>query len=142
MSFHWKKEDYFPYLVQSFKKAVLALEYFVDDLHIDKDQTIENFLMHCKSEDFLLGIVKLMSSDNLRVSGNSAYVFGTIAESEDGIERITNLLNNNKHPDSKNVLSYLVKLLKTSDYECLMNAAGTIGTIVGFFLIHLLIDDF
>ena len=73
-----------------------------------------------------------MSSENLRVSGNSAYVFGTIAESDDGIERIITLLNNKLNPESENFLLYLVNLLRSTDYECLMNAAGTIGTIVNF----------
>ena len=71
-----------------------------------------------------------MASENLRVSGNSAYVFGTIAETPEGIETILNLLNNKSQPESNKVLSYLVKLLQSSDYECMMNAAGTIGTIV------------
>jgi hypothetical protein len=34
--FHWQKEDYFPYLIKTFKQSVLALEYLVDDLHIGK----------------------------------------------------------------------------------------------------------
>ena len=97
---------------------------------MNKELTIEQFLCHCGSEDFLWGIVKLMSSENLRVSGNSAYVFGTIAESNEGIERIVGLLNNKKNPESNHILLYLVNLLKSTDYECLMNAAGTIGTIV------------
>ena len=74
-----------------------------------------------------------MSSENLRVSGNSAYVFGTIGETSDGIERVVGLLKNKNHPDSIKILSYLVDLLKSTDYECLMNAAGTIGTIVSNF---------
>ena len=102
----------------------------VDDIHVNKELTIKHFLSHCGSEDFLWGIVKLMSSENLRVSGNSAYVFGTIAESSEGIERIVGLLNNKKNPESNNILLNLVNMLKSTDYECLMNAAGTIGTIV------------
>ena len=102
----------------------------MDDIHVNKELTIKQFLTHCGSEDFLWGIVKLMSSENLRVSGNSAYVFGTIAESNEGIERIVGLLNNKKNPESNHILLYLVNLLKSTDYECLMNAAGTIGTIV------------
>jgi hypothetical protein len=92
-------------------------------------------LAHCGSEDFLWGIVKLMSSENLRVSGNSAYVFGTIGETSDGIDRIVGLLVNKTHPEAIKILSYLVNLLRSSDYECLMNAAGTIGTIVSYFFI-------
>ena len=30
------------------------------------------------------------------------------------------------------ILQYLVSLIKSTDFECLMNAAGTIGTIVRF----------
>lgn len=102
-------------------------------MHINKDVTIDKFLNHIGSEEFLWGIVKLMSSDNLRVSGNSAYVFGTIAETVDGINRVLTLLNNKSHPESIKVLNYLVKLLRSTDYECMMNAAGTIGTIVSIY---------
>lgn len=102
----------------------------VDDLHVNKDATIEKLLKHAYSEEFLWTIVKLMSSDNLRVSGNSAFVFGTIAETVEGIERVLGLLNSKKEPESLKVLAYLIKLLKSADYECMMNAAGTIGTIV------------
>ena len=115
---------------QETRKLILSLSYLVDDLHSDKDKTIDKFLNHCGSEDFLWGLVKLMSAENLRVSGNSAYVFGTIAETQAGIERVIGLLQNETHPDSKKILGYLVALLRSSDYECLMNAAGTIGTIV------------
>ena len=111
-------------------KTNLILNFLVDDLHANKELTIEKFLCHSSSEDFLWGIVKLMSSENLRVSGNSAYVFGTIAETNDGIERIIGLLTNRSHSDSEKILNNLVNLLKSTDYECLMNAAGTIGTIV------------
>jgi hypothetical protein len=112
---------------------ILILAFFdilVDDLHANKDLTVEKFLGHFGSEDFLWAIVKLMSSENLRISGNSAYVFGTIAEADDGIERIVYLLNNQSNPESAKILSHLIKLLRSNDYECMMNAAGSIGTIV------------
>ncbi|CAF0722557.1 unnamed protein product [Brachionus calyciflorus] len=128
-SLHWSKEDYFPYLNDTFKSAVLALEYMVDDLHVNKEDTVDKFLNHDHVDNLIVGIVKLMASENLRVSGNSAYVFGTIAETSDGIESVLNLLNKKSHYEANNVLEYLVKLLKSSDYECMMNAAGTIGTI-------------
>lgn len=99
-------------------------------MHTNKELTIKTLLDHCGSEDFLWAIVRLMSSESLRISGNSAYVFGTIAETNDGIERILGLLNNHDHPESKRILPYLISLLRTSDFECMMNAAGTIGTIV------------
>ena len=132
--FHWSDDDYFPNLMHSLKTSVGALECLVDDLHSNKELTIEKFLGHYGSEDFLWAIVKLMASDNLRISGNSAYVFGTLAETEEGIDRIIYLLNNNSNPESAKILSYLIKLLKSNDYECMMNAAGSIGTIVVNFL--------
>jgi chaperone required for assembly of F1-ATPase len=135
-AFHWQQEDYFPYLLKNVKKAVIALEYLVDDIHEDKDKTVEQFLRHVESDKLIYGLISLMSSDNLRVSGNSAYVFGTIAENDNGIERIMTILNkenaNQTNPESDNFLLYLVNLLRSTDYECLMNAAGTIGTIVIF----------
>ena len=102
----------------------------VDDLHNGKEITIEKFLSHCGSEDFLWGLVKLMSYSDSRISGNSAYVLGTIAETENGTERIIELLNNQTNKDAKFILLYMINMLKSNDAECLMNAAGTIGTIV------------
>lgn len=105
-------------------------------MHIDKELTIEKLLTHYGSEDFLWAIVKLMSSGDARISGNSAYVIGTIAETEHGATRVIELLNNQTHIESKNILNYILNMLKSNDNECLMNAAGTIGTIVtNFFLL-------
>ena len=143
-AFHWQQEDYFPYMLKNnVKTSVLALEYLVDDIHEGKDATIDKLLCHQDTDKLLYEIISLMSSDNLRVSGNSAYVFGTIAESEEGIERIMELLNTENqsqtNPDSENFLLYLVNLLRSTDYECLMNAAGTIGTIVIIIIIILIL---
>jgi hypothetical protein len=71
-----------------------------------------------------------MSYADSRISGNSAYVLGTIAETEHGTSRIIDLLNNNTNKEAKNILLYMINMLKSTDAECLMNAAGTIGTIV------------
>ena len=110
----------------------------MDDLHNGKEITIEKFLSHCGSEDFLWGLVRLMSYSDSRISGNSAYVLGTIAETENGTLRIIELLNNNTNKDAKFILFYMINMLKSTDAECLMNAAGTIGTIVNIFFDNLL----
>lgn len=102
----------------------------VDDLHNGREETINLLLDHCGSQDFLWSLVKLMSYADARISGNSAYIIGTIAENEIGISRIIELLNSKTNPESKNILPYLIKMLQSDDDECLMNAAGTIGTIV------------
>jgi hypothetical protein len=104
----------------------------VDDLHINKEIVINKLISDKKSDEYLLGIIELMSSNNLRISGNSAYVFGTIAENEIGISKVIDLITSQ---ESNSILNNLVKLLKCSDYECLMNSAGTIGTIVSVFFI-------
>lgn len=100
---------------------------------------MEQILRHGESDKLIYGLISLMSSDNLRVSGNSAYVFGTIAENDYGIDRIMAILNKEnstlQNPESDNFLLYLVNLLRSTDYECLMNAAGTIGTIVTLLLL-------
>lgn len=93
---------------------------------------MEKFINHVNKDSLIVGLVKLMASDNLRVSGNSAFVFGTIAETNEGIQIILNFLHNKSNSESKKVLTYLIKLLNSADYECMMNAAGTIGTIVCF----------
>jgi hypothetical protein len=80
-----------------------------------------------------------MSYSDTRISGNSAYIIGTIAENEIGILRIIELLNSKTHAESKNILSYLIQMLQSDDDECLMNAAGTIGTIVRKILIFFII---
>jgi hypothetical protein len=108
----------------------------VDDLHINKKIIINKLISDVNSDDYLWGIIRLMSSDNLRISGNSAYVFGTIAETEIGIKKVINLISGQ---ESNSILNNLVKLLKCDDYECLMNAAGTIGTIVSRFFLSLLL---
>lgn len=132
-NFHWSKVDYFVHFTGDAKLSMQALEYLVDDLHVGKEQTIRKLLAHSGSEDILWSIVGLMSSSSLRISGNAAYVFGTIAEASDGIDRVLALLNNRSHPLASQILVNLVNLLKTSDFECMMNAAGSIGTIVGKF---------
>lgn len=48
------------------KKAHVALEMLVDDLHGDKERTVHKFLGHSGAEDFLYGLVRLFGSDNPR----------------------------------------------------------------------------
>ena len=63
---NWLKTDYFSHLKTRDKRAHPALELFVDDLHADKDRTIGKFLSHSGSEDFLWGLVALLSNENSR----------------------------------------------------------------------------
>ena len=66
MSLHWSYNDYFSALLHKDKRAPGALEKLVDDIHTDKDRTINRFLCHAGSEDFLWGLVRLLASTSPR----------------------------------------------------------------------------
>ena len=64
-----------------------------------------------------------------RVAGNSAYIIGTLAESDIGCMRILSLAKGGS-TESKKILPDLTKMLTFDDSESVMNAAGTMGTLV------------
>lgn len=66
MACNWANGDYFSELMCTDKRAHVALELLVDDLHANKDRTITKFLCHSGSEDFLWGLVRLLANDNPR----------------------------------------------------------------------------
>ena len=66
---------------------------------------------------------------DFRVAGNSAYILGTLAESENGCFRVLSLTSHS-HPDARKILSDLTNMLLFEDSESVMNAAGTMGTLV------------
>ncbi len=62
-----------------------------------------------------------------RVAGNAAYIIGTLAESELGCYRVISLTHS-RHGCS--ILQDLTNMLTFDDSESVMNAAGTMGTLV------------
>ena len=66
MTLNWKVNDYFARLMHDDKRSHLALEMLVDDLHADKENSINRFLSHSGSEDFLWGLVRLLGNTNSR----------------------------------------------------------------------------
>ena len=58
--------DYFSLLLHRDKRSSVALEKLVDDIHCDKERTINSFLCHSGSEDFLWGLVDLLGNKNAR----------------------------------------------------------------------------
>ena len=84
--------------------------------------------LYIAQEVFCTGL-KHFSFD-FRVAGNSAFIIGTLAESEVGCFRVISLTKS-KHKDSGRILMDLTKMLTFSDVESIMNAAGTMGTLVG-----------
>ena len=63
------------------------------------------------------------------MSGNAAYVIGTLCDLDIGRKRILEMVVTAQE-DSHNLLSNLTAMLKFDDQESIMNAAGTIGTLV------------
>ena len=66
MALNWNAGDYFSMLMHRDKRSHAALEMLVDDLHANKEKTINRFLCHSGSEDFLWGLVKLLGNSNPR----------------------------------------------------------------------------
>ena len=68
MTLNWRREEYFESLLAQPEEpeAHSALELLVDDIHKDKGKTINAFLAHYGSEDFMWGIVRLLGLDNAR----------------------------------------------------------------------------
>lgn len=83
-----------------------------------------------------------------RVGGNAAYILGTLAESESGSLRVISLTESKvyafryfkldlslqmvaqQHAEARKLLENLTRMLKYEDGESVMNAAGTMGTLV------------
>lgn len=63
------------------------------------------------------------------MAGNAAYILGTIAENEFGTQRIVSIALG-KHAECRQILPNLTQMLLHTDAESVMNAAGTIGTLV------------
>ncbi|KAK7489771.1 hypothetical protein BaRGS_00018953, partial [Batillaria attramentaria] len=127
---NWQSEAYFSNLMCTDKRAHSALELLVDDLHADKEKTITTFMCHSGSEDFLWGLVRLLGSDNPRVAGNSAYIIGTLAESELGCFRIMSLAESAEgrqwmlsEPCMQDMLEHITALLYNENLWTASNAA-------------------
>ena len=74
-------------------------------------------------------VTEMISCISFRVAGNSAYIIGTIAETEMGCHRILGLAKG-EHFESRKILPDLTRMLTFDDAESVMNAAGTMGTLV------------
>lgn len=68
MTLNWRQDEYFESLLAQpdDPEAHRALELLVDDIHKDKEKTINAFISHYGSEDFLWGIVRLLAEKNAR----------------------------------------------------------------------------
>ncbi|CAF2125401.1 unnamed protein product [Rotaria magnacalcarata] len=123
-------DDKLNLIVQPISKSVRhALEYFVNDLRRDRDQTIKRFLKENSVNDIFRSIAQLLLSNDDRVSGNSAYILGSTVELEAGLKQFLIVFSDKHKSNNVDVIRILCYLLKHTDPECVLNAAGTLGTI-------------
>lgn len=64
------------------------------------------------------------------ICGNSAYILGSAVELEAGLKHFLTIFSNDRTSDTVDVIRILCHLLTHNDSECVLNAAGTLGTIV------------
>lgn len=62
-----------------------------------------------------------------RICGNSAYVLGSTVESEQGLKKFLSVFVNTKIVD---IVQIFGQMLTHKDGDCVLNATGTLGTIV------------
>jgi hypothetical protein len=64
------------------------------------------------------------------ICGNSAYIIGSIVETEEGLKQFLSIFVDNQTSETVDIIRTLCQLLTHSDADCVLNAAGTLGTIV------------
>ena len=64
------------------------------------------------------------------IAGNASYVIGTLAETDLGKKRIAQICAE-RGDQARNILPALIAMLDMVETETVMNAAGTMGTLVG-----------
>jgi hypothetical protein len=64
------------------------------------------------------------------ICGNSAYIIGSIVETERGLEQFLSVFVDNQTLKTVDIVKILCQLLTHSDPDCVLNATGTLGTIV------------
>ncbi|XP_048415158.2 uncharacterized protein LOC125465555 [Stegostoma tigrinum] len=99
------------------------------DLHRDKEKLVRSFLDYPSSQELLLALCRSLTPGETRLCSNVAYILGTIAENEVGARSLVTLAQT-QLLDSDNLLGNLNSMLTWTDSEAVMNAAGTLCTMV------------
>ena len=74
-----------------------------------------------------------MDHFSYRTAGNASYVIGTLAETDLGKRQIVQICTD-KGDQAKKILPALTNMLDMADTETVMNAAGTMGTLVRLYI--------
>ncbi|XP_067825666.1 uncharacterized protein [Heptranchias perlo] len=110
------------------KQIQQTVDTLVLGLHRDKEKLVRSFLEDPSSQQLLLALCRSLASGETRLCSNVAYILGTIAENELGAQRLVTMART-QLLESDNLLGNLNSMLKWTDAEAVMNAAGTLSTM-------------
>ncbi|XP_043575857.1 uncharacterized protein LOC122564755 isoform X1 [Chiloscyllium plagiosum] len=99
------------------------------ELHQDKEKLVRSFLEDPSRQQLLLALCRSLTPGEARLCSNVAYILGTIAENEVGAQCLVTLAQA-QLLESDNLLGNLNSMLMWTDAEAVMNAAGTLCTMV------------
>lgn len=125
----YQVSDYITKLYEPEDEAVYAIADLIEDLHKDKNTTVNHIIEEVDVEALICQLFKLLQASLPIVVGNTAYILGTLAEFEECRSKIINILSL-EDADEVSSLDLLISLLDTDDPETLINVTGTIGSLV------------
>ncbi|XP_078406464.1 uncharacterized protein LOC144685624 [Cetorhinus maximus] len=97
-------------------------------LHRDKEKLVRSLLEDPSCQQLLLALCRSLTPGETRLCSNVAYILGTIAENETGAQHLVTVAQTQLlEPD--NFLGNLNSMLKWTDTEAVMNAAGALCTM-------------
>ncbi|CAF4743241.1 unnamed protein product [Rotaria socialis] len=141
--FHFNQKNYFlrfqSHETESSNSAIYyinkhvrhALEYFVDDLKLDQNKTIDRFLDEQTVNEIFIFIAQLLLCDDDRICGNCAFIIGSTVETEKGLKQFLSIFTDDSTIETVDILQLLFQMLTHADPDCVLNATGTLGTISG-----------
>ncbi|XP_078082793.1 uncharacterized protein LOC144502565 [Mustelus asterias] len=97
-------------------------------LHRDKEAQVRTFLEDPSSLQLLSALCRCLTPGETRLCSNVAYILGTIAENGVGAQRLVTVAQT-QLLESDSLLGNLNSMLKWTDTEAVMNAAGTLCTM-------------
>ncbi|XP_072096619.1 uncharacterized protein [Mobula birostris] len=97
-------------------------------LHRNKEKLVRTFLGYPSNRQVLLTLYGFLDSGETRLCSDVAYILGTIAENEVGAQHLLKTAQTQPR-ESGSLLGNLNAMLKWTDDEAVMNAAGALSTM-------------
>ncbi|XP_029466674.1 uncharacterized protein LOC115096351 isoform X2 [Rhinatrema bivittatum] len=110
-------------------QVLQAVDSLVTALEQDREQLLRDLLGSAERSQYLSALCGFLTAPDIRLCSNVAYILGTIAENEMGASCLVVLAKRQSVADW-HLLGTLGAMLKWEDSEAVMNAAGTLGSLV------------